>query len=101
MYLIRAEANFRLGNLVGPESPTEDVNRIRRRAGASEKLLVTLEDILLEDRLEFAFEGHRIHDIKRTKATTGTFAYNDPKLVYPIPDREIKANSLLVQNATY
>jgi starch-binding outer membrane protein, SusD/RagB family len=101
MYLIRAEANFRLGNLLGADNPTADVNRIRRRAGASEKLLVTLDDILRERQLELAFEGHRIHDIKRTKGTTGTFAYNDPKLVYPIPKREMDANELLEQNDTY
>lgn len=101
MYLIRAEANFRLGNLLLAENPTADVNRIRRRAAASEKLLVTLPDILLERQLELAFEGHRIHDIKRTKGSTGTFAYDDWKLVYPIPKREMDANELLEQNDTY
>lgn len=101
MYLIRAEANFRSGNLLGANNPTADVNRIRRRAGASEKLMVTLQDILRERQLELAFEGHRIHDIKRTKASTGTFAYDDWKLVFPIPKREMDANDLLDQNGPY
>jgi hypothetical protein len=100
MVLIRAEANFRLGTTVGA-APLEDVNAIRLRADATPYEALTLDLILLERELELAFEGHRIHDIKRTKGKTGTFAWNDPKLVFAIPQREIDANSLLSQNFGY
>ncbi|MDQ4141375.1 MAG: RagB/SusD family nutrient uptake outer membrane protein, partial [Bacteroidota bacterium] len=100
MYLIRAEANFRLGSAVGA-TPTEDINLIRARAGVKEYNKVTLDQIILERQLELAFEGFRIHDIKRLKGTTGEYAYNAPELVLPIPRRELDANPNLVQNEGY
>lgn len=101
MYLTRAEANFRLGTSIG-DTPVNDVNKIRERAHASTLGAVTLNDITNERALELAFEGSRIHDLKRLKKDTGDFPYNDPALVFPIPDREIKAsNGVLVQNPSY
>ncbi len=100
MYLIRAEANQRLGTTVGA-TPLEDYNSIRTRAGLAAASTVTLDDILLERRLELAHEGHKIHDLKRNKQNVGSLPYNDPKLVFPIPLREINANSNLVQNSGY
>ncbi len=52
-------------------------------------------EILLERRLELAFEGFKIHDIKRLHQNVASFPYNDPKLVFPIPARELEANSKL------
>lgn len=105
MYLIRAEANQRLGSSVGA-TPLADINRIRSRAGASLLTSVSLQDILFERRLELAFEGFRIHDIKRTQgALEGddeTIQWNDPRLVFPIPRREIDASQgQLTQNPGY
>ena len=97
MYLTRAECNFRLGTSVGA-TPLEDVNRIRNRAGLPSLVTVTLADILKERKLELAFEGHQLHDLKRTRATVGTLAWNSPKLIFPIPQREIDVNSNLKQN---
>lgn len=98
MYLIRAEANFRLGTVIG-QTPLQDVNLIRNRAKATPFTTIsTLDDITNERVLELAFEGSRIHDLKRLKKPSGTFNYNDKLLVFPIPDREIKANDLLIQN---
>lgn len=98
-YLIRAETNFRLGTSVG-DSPANDINRLRSRAGLTD-VVPTLNIILNEREKELAFEGFRLHDYKRTKRAIGAFAYNDPKLVFPIPDREINANKGLVQNPGY
>ncbi|QNL51732.1 RagB/SusD family nutrient uptake outer membrane protein [Olivibacter sp. SDN3] len=100
MYLIRAEANLRLGTSIGA-SPAADINTIRSRANASSKSSVTLDDILLERELELAFEGFLIHDLKRTGRAIGEFSYDNNALVYPIPQREMDANSLLVQNPGY
>lgn len=111
MYLIRAEANFRNSTSTGA-TPLADINRIRNRAGLTNLATVTLNNILLERRVELCFEGHRLHDLKRLKQNivilngtttviTTTFPYNSPKAVLPIPLREINVNSNLVQNPGY
>ncbi len=102
MYLTRAEANFRAGTTVGA-TPLADINTIRTRAGLEPLTEVTLDIILRERHLELAFEGHRIHDLKRTGRPVGEFPFDSPKLIYPIPQREIDANPELQdqQNAGY
>jgi hypothetical protein len=102
MYLTRAECNFRLPLPFLGDTPTNDYNRVRNRAGATPALFVTsLQTILSERVLELAFEGSRIHDLKRVQASTGIFPYNSASLVLPIPRREIDANASLVQNPGY
>ncbi len=107
MYLIRAEANFRLGTSIG-DSPLNDINYICRRAklGTVDNpyyATLTLDDILLQRRLELACEGHRLHDVKRLKESVGVLPWNDPRLTYPIPFREIQAYlpEVLPQNPGY
>ena len=100
MYLTRAESNFRLGSAVGA-TPLDDVNRIRNRVGLPSLLVVSLANILKERKLELAFEGFALHDAKRLQNNVGALPFNSTKLVYPIPDREIRVNSSLVQNAGY
>ncbi|WP_461094336.1 RagB/SusD family nutrient uptake outer membrane protein [Spirosoma gilvum] len=100
MYLIRAETNLRLNTSVGA-TPLADVNLIRARAKATPLTTVDLAAILLERRLELAFEGQQLADIKRTAGTVGTTAYNANNLVLPIPQREIDTNKNLVQNPGY
>jgi len=106
MYLTRAEGNLREGTEVG-DSPLNDLNRIRERVKLPVKSSVTLQDILKERKLELAHEGHFLHDVKRTKGSIAdntsnvVYPYNDPKLVLPIPQREIDANPNLVQNEGY
>lgn len=102
MYLTRAEANFRSGTTVG-DIPLNDINVIRNRAGATPLTAaqLTLATILRERRLELAFEGTYIHDIRRTKGSVGTLPYNSSKLLFPIPLREVTTNPALVQNAGY
>jgi hypothetical protein len=72
-----------------------DYNTIHQRAGLPAKQAVTLSDILLERRLELAHEGFRIHDIRRLKLNTSTLTYKDPRLIFPIPEREMSANPAL------
>jgi tetratricopeptide (TPR) repeat protein len=125
MYLTRAEANFRLGTATGA-TPVDDINMIRFRAGLDRfdldgdeddptveeedqtprvyvpLLTVTLNQILMERKLELAFEGSAIHDIKRLKGTTADgYAYDADELVFPIPFREMTVNKNLVQNDGY
>ncbi|QKG57598.1 RagB/SusD family nutrient uptake outer membrane protein [Hymenobacter sp. BRD128] len=106
LYLTRAEANFRAGTTVGA-TPLADINTIRTRAGLPLLTTLTLDAILKERRLELAFEGFRLGDLKRNQEsafdplTNTTYAWNSPKLIFPIPLREINANPNLVQNAGY
>lgn len=108
MYLIRAEANFRLSTSTG-QAPHLDINLIRNRAGLTgvgndfDPILnpLTLQDILDERKKELAFEGHLIHDIKRLGLNVGALTFDDPKLVFPVPQAELDANPNLVQNTGY
>lgn len=100
MYLIRAEANERLGTEVGA-TPLEDINTIRDRAEADALTEVTLDDILKERELELMFEGFLIWDYTRTGRAVGEIPADSPRLSFPIPLRELDANSLLEQNPGY
>jgi tetratricopeptide (TPR) repeat protein len=100
MHLIRAECNFRLGTTTGT-TPLEDINLIRTRAKATPLATISLPSILQERRLEMAFEGFGIHDVRRIQGTIGGLAWNSPKLVLPIPLRELNVNTALEQNTGY
>lgn len=113
MYLIRAEADVR-GGTGGVASATADINLLRARSGATPYTTVTLANVLLERQLELAFEGFRLHDLKRVNAivvpaaaATATtpaspaILASDSRYVLPIPQREINNNPLLTQNAGY
>lgn len=101
MLLTRAECNFRLRTAVG-NSPENDINILRERVGLSPLTTLTLDAILRERKLELAFEGHLLHDLKRTRRPISTaLAWNSPKLILPIPQRETDANPNLTQNEGY
>ncbi|MBE8726673.1 RagB/SusD family nutrient uptake outer membrane protein [Flavobacterium hungaricum] len=109
LYLIRAEANFRLGTAIG-DTPLNDINTIRERSNAGAIPAVTLDDILLERELELGMEGFLIHDIKRTQrsidiSTDGDgsdlLPFDDDVLVFPIPLKETDANKKITQNPGY
>ena len=100
MYFTRAECNVRLNSSTGA-TPLDDVNATRTRAGLPALTAVTLAAVLTERKLELAFEGNQLYDVKRNKLSVGGKAYNDNALVLPIPQREIDTNKNLVQNAGY
>ena len=103
MYLTRAEANAVLGTAVG-STPAADLARVRNslRTNSVSPAVPTVTDIRNERFIELAFEGHRIHDLKRLRLPTGNFAWNSDKLVFPIPQREIDASQgVLIQNPGY
>lgn len=100
MYLIRAEANERLGTEVGA-TPLEDINTLRARANATLFDSVDLDEILMERMRELAFEGFALFDAKRLGRDIGDIPYNANNLVLPIPLREMDTNEELVQNPGY
>lgn len=63
--------------------------------------------ILEERRLELAFEGFRLYDLLRYKrdipahGTVPRIPYNDPRVIFPIPDQQVRLNPLLKQNDGY
>lgn len=101
MYLTRAECNARLGTEIGA-SPDYDLNEVIRAVSGVPPVEATVDNIVYERRLELVDEGQKIHDMKRLKQSADGFAYNDDKLVCPIPQREIDAgNGILKQNPGY
>ena len=102
MYLTRAEANLRAGTTVGA-TPLADVNLIRTRAKATPLTAaqLTVDAVLLERERELLFEGQQLHDLKRTKRNVASIPWNSPRLIFPIPQREILSNTNLTQNEGY
>ncbi|TVR37053.1 MAG: RagB/SusD family nutrient uptake outer membrane protein, partial [Balneolaceae bacterium] len=65
------------------------------RVGLGAVTLTSVDQILAERRVELAFEGHRLFDIKRTRGSVGAFPWNADILVFPVPQREMDANPAL------
>jgi starch-binding outer membrane protein, SusD/RagB family len=100
IYLTRAEANFNNGTEIG-DSPLNDIKVIRDRAGVSTPDAIDMEFIRHERIRELIFEGQRLHDYKRWKWPVGDLAYDSPRLVFPISQRERDVNVNLTQNSGY
>lgn len=107
-YLIRAESFAHQGKI---DESKNDLNVIRTRAGLSETVAGTAEELLTaiahERRIEFFCEwGTRWFDLKRTKKSTDVLSPIKPgwqptDTLYPIPIREIKYAPSLTQNPGY
>ena len=115
MHLIAAETSLRAGNAADALTYLNNIPAIRG-LGAGYYASATLENILLERRKEFAFEGLRFHDLSRmgmdmplidafkqlnddktgTPPTFGSYRY-----AYPISLSERNANPNMVQNYGY
>lgn len=63
MYLIAAEAAMEMND---QDNARRYLNAVRERAGIQPlEGTITLDDIVRENRVEFAFENHRYYDLKR------------------------------------
>ncbi|MFC5044593.1 RagB/SusD family nutrient uptake outer membrane protein [Aquimarina hainanensis] len=108
MYLIRAEANLRGGTSIG-DTPVNDINRIKERAGLETIATITLDDILEERLKEFAVEGHRRMDLLRNRralrqpgdAQFTVSQFGADKTIFPIPAAQVNITPLLEQNTGY
>ncbi|GHU89646.1 membrane protein [Bacteroidia bacterium] len=118
IYLMRAEALGRMN--VNDPNAYEYLNIIRRRAhgfpvdqpaGCDIKPVGSVSGfvniILLERRLEFAFEAHRRYDLLRTKTLKEAMMAQNPDIGnkvsekhywFPVPQAELDANRLLEQH---
>lgn len=103
--LMKAEALIRLG-LDG----TSDLNEVRTRTGAAAlSSAATLDDVLRERMVEFAWEGLRRQDLVRFEAFTRSWSSrpavpgesNGFTTVFPIPADVLDLNPKLSQNPGY
>lgn len=98
MYLTRAEARLNTPgfdeNLV-----RADINAIRNRASLVNYSGSDLAgEILVQRRLEFAFEGHRWFDLVRTGNATSVLGISENHTLFPIPKAEITNNNSINEN---
>jgi hypothetical protein len=116
MYLIRAEARAEQNKITGANSAESDINALRtaRITGYVNVVFATkaeaIDAIMLERYKELAYEGHRFWDLKRRGLPVERLASDAPttnaavlpagnfRFLLPIPDPEMKANTLMVQN---
>ena len=104
MYLNRAEARAQIGtNISGAQ---DDLDMVRQRglptaADVTATGTALIDEILLERRIELAFEGHRLwdlmrykEDIVRTQCTSSIcfIPYGDDTNILPIPQDETDVN---------
>jgi hypothetical protein len=111
MYLNRAEAIVRGATVTGVTA-VADINAIRTKRGATTISSAGMSDIMLERRLEFAWEGHYWYDLARTGGVVTRVHYSGSEVnrniaadskywVLPISKRELDVNSNLVPNPGY
>lgn len=109
VYLMRAEANFRLGKTA---DALTDLNTVRARAGVAawKAADVTADNILAERGREMAWEAWRRNDLVRFgefNKVGGKFTSKFMKeasaktLLFPIPQQRLDANPGLKQNPGY
>lgn len=101
--LMKSEAKVRNG-----ENGDAELNQVRQRVGMPERP-ATLENLLAERQLEFAWEGWRRQDLIRFGQFTRSYS-SRPQLplesngyttVFPIPDNIMSLNQNLTQNPGY
>lgn len=108
LYLIRAEAEAKLGNT---ENALEDLNMLRNRAGLNDWTsteVSNIEQAVLDERRRELFSewGHRWLDLKRFGKLEEILGQKKPtwqshaKLL-PIPEQDILRNPFLTQNPGY
>lgn len=77
VYLNYAEAVVENGSGFGDKELAENyLNALRRRAGHTDRISLTLESILKERRVEMAFEGKRFWDMNRRREFHTEFSNN-------------------------
>jgi hypothetical protein len=105
MYLIRAEANARLG--APDQTVRDDLDILRNRAGLLDLPITVagqaalLAAVLQERRVELAFEGHRFFDLRRHGVAETVLGIPTTRLLMPIPQGELDVNINLTQNPGY
>jgi hypothetical protein len=111
LHLIRAEARAEQNNVAGGLT---ELNALRAARGVPAATAANrqqlIDAIMLERRLELAYEGHRFYDQKRRGmnitrpsaiGANATLPYTDFKILAPWPSAQVSLNPLLQQNPGY
>lgn len=109
MLLIRAEAYAKLDRLQEAQEDIEFIREVRGSLRTTPEYVdqdTALEDILLERRIELAYEGHRFLDLKRFNLPVqrspqdtqinrgaGLLPADNFRFTFPIPQEEIDRNA--------
>jgi hypothetical protein len=119
MFLIRAEARAEQNRVSGANSAESDLNTLRaaRITGYVNETFASKDAVInaiMDERFkELPYEGHRFFDLKRRglpvqrlvsdvpNASAITLPANNFRFSLPIPQVEMLANPLMVQNAGY
>ncbi|NIJ45759.1 hypothetical protein FHR24_002230 [Wenyingzhuangia heitensis] len=108
--LLHAEAIMAGGTDTSNANALDSFNEVRNRAGLADDAdgTITKDELLLERRVELAFENHRFFDLVRLERAEAVFSafsatnglgYSSSDLLLPIPQREINlSNGLMKQN---
>ncbi len=112
MYLISAEASYKISNNTADIDALKRINELRAKRGLGALASIDLQKISKERRVELAFEGVRWTDMKRIPSVADPYkseaqvfvekkgrTKND--LLYPIPTPAIDVNPKLDQNPGY
>lgn len=109
MYLTRAECEAQTG--ASDATVRADYNKTRIRAGliadnSTSGKAALLAAIRAERDLELAMEGDHFFEVKRRQGSfntvgAGVLQWNDPTMIYPIPQQEVNENKNMVQNPGY
>lgn len=112
--LMHVEAIINLGSGISTTDPAAlaSFQAVRDRAGLTDAVAsVSKEELLVERRVELAFENHRFFDLVRfgvatevlsAFASANGYSFSATDLLLPLPQREIGlSNGLLSQNPGY
>jgi starch-binding outer membrane protein, SusD/RagB family len=109
MYLIQAESRARQSNNGGAQTA---INVLRTNRGLTATTFVgpaLVNLIMIERRVELAFEGHRFFDLKRlgldvpkpSVSNASMLPFSDFRILQQIPPDQVVLNSSLRQNPNY
>lgn len=108
LLLNRAEAYYRRNSAGDEALALADLNSVITNRGLTAVVLTgtdLLNEILRQRAIEYAFEGFRWFDLKRTGQdivkSPSTLPFNDTRILPAIPQREIDGNPAMRQNAGY
>lgn len=116
LYLIAAEAAVKIPNIPNAETYLNAIVERANPAATVATIDVTLDRVLTERRKELCAEGHRFFDLIRNKkdivrsVSTRVFdlngtpmfiAWDDYRVVFPIPRGELNANPNITQNPVW
>ena len=108
--LNRAEAYAHLADNTSLINARTDIDELRKNRGLDPTDVPNsglLDEILLQRRIELAFEGHRFFDLKRLgkdilrSNSLPTVEYSDYRVVSPLPTKELDVNKKLKNNPGY